>query len=319
MSYTIARPGQVNQSGDAVALFQKIVVPEVIAQFETISVTAGNHFVKTLTSGKSYAFPVLGGATAAYHTPGALLEGTGRNHNEKVVPIDGFLMCHDYIPSIDELMADYAVRDAYVQSYSQALAASLDQNVIREVILGARASSLVGGNGGSIVVNADFSKYAEATPTGTTESARAITLTQGILDAATKMDEKNIPDGDRFLLFRPSEYNCLFNNTNVINSMYGGVGSIADGKVLSIAGFTIKKSNNIPSTDLSGETFHAVDCTPTIGVAYWKYAVGTVKLTDMITSADWIADRDAWLIKCKIAAGHGWIRPEGCLELKVSS
>ena len=41
--------------------------------------------VRSISSGKSATFPVIGTTSASYHTPGAEITGTQVKHNEKII------------------------------------------------------------------------------------------------------------------------------------------------------------------------------------------------------------------------------------------
>ena len=63
--------GRVNASGSEDALFLKVFAGEVITSFNRASVTEGSEMVRSIASGKSATFPVMGRIDAEYHTPGA--------------------------------------------------------------------------------------------------------------------------------------------------------------------------------------------------------------------------------------------------------
>ena len=82
------------------------------------------HSVRTITSGKSAQFPVLGTATAAYHTVGTPLVGANQiKANEKIINIDDLLIAQSFIANIDELKnCSYDVRATYADELGKALA-----------------------------------------------------------------------------------------------------------------------------------------------------------------------------------------------------
>ena len=114
----------------------------------------------------------------------------------------------------------------------------------------------------------------------------------------------------------------------VINRDFGGSGSYADGKVLRIAGIEIVKTNQLPQDNLTtgvgvgsivgsggglGGNFGT-----TAGCVWHKSAVGTVKLLDLSTEMEYSARHQGTLLVAKYAAGHGVLRPEASIEIKVS-
>jgi hypothetical protein len=64
------------------------------------------------------------------------------------------------------------------------------------------------------------------------------------------------------------------------------------------------------------------DFTNTVGVAFQKAAIGTVKLNDLtmqMTSGDFEVMYQGTLMVAKYAMGHGILRPECAVELSKSA
>ena len=313
------RIGDVNQGGsDPLALFLKKFAGEVLAKFEQKTITKGKHLVHTLQNGKSASFPAVGGIGAEYHTPGAELTGLGVNHNEKVITIDGLLVSHAVIAQIDDLMNHYDARSIYANQMGNKLAVTYDVNVLKEILAGARASALVtDGNGGSVIEAADLGSATDATAVAA--------MIDAIYAAAQALDEKDAPEDGRFCALKPAEYYKLVktvqtNGFSAINRDYGGEGSFASGKIISIAGIEILKTNNLPVTDTSGsDTYHGINASTTKGVIWTPEAAGTVKLMDVATETEWDIRRQGWIMVAKMAVGHGYLRPECAVELRTGT
>lgn len=312
----VSRIGDINQSGSPLDLFLKKFAGEVLAKFTKSTVMNGKHLVKTIESGKSSQFPAVGGIDAEYHTPGTELTGLGVNHAERVITIDGLLLSHAFIANIDEAMNHYDARAIYANQMGNKLAVQYDLNVLKEVILGARASALVtDGNGGSTIENADLGS--------STDSTKAQALVDAIFSAAEALDEKDAPE-QRYAVLKPAEYYLLVKTMqtsgfSAISSEIGGQGSFAAGNIMSIGGVTILKSNNQPTTDLSTDTYHGVNASTTKGVVFTPEGAGTVKLMDLASEAEYMINKQGWLMVAKMAVGHGYLRPECCVELRTSA
>lgn len=302
-----SRVGQVNQAGDVKSLFLKVFSGEVLTTFHRTNVFLEKTLVRTISSGKSAQFPATGIATAAYHTPGSEILGDEISHAERVVNIDDLLVASAFIANIDEAMNHYDVRAPYSMEIGKVLSETMDSNIAQVGVLAARAASTItGGNGGSVLTNAAY-------------NSDSAVLASGLFDAAQALDEKNVPDGDRYGYFRPSEYYLLAQNTTVINQWYGGQGAIAEGTILKIAGIPIVKTNALPNTNVNtGVTTYQGDFSTTVGLVMNKGAVGTVKLLDLATEMDYDIRRQGTLMVAKYAVGHDVIRPECAVELKTS-
>ena len=188
-----------------------------------------------------------------------------------------------------------------------ALANKMDQNLLQVAVLASRGSATIsGGNGGSVLTQANF-------------ASSGSTLADGMFDTAQAFDEKDIPENDRYLAVPPLQYYLMAQTTNVINRDWGGRGVYAEGEVLKVAGINIVKSNHVPSSNVtSGPSAYQGDFSTTVGVAFHKSAIGTVKLMDLSSEMEYDIRRQGTLIVSKYAVGHGILRPESAVEFKTS-
>ena len=113
---TVSRLGLVNNTGTNFdELFLKVFSGEVLTSFTRNNIFNEQlHSVRTIASGKSASFPVLGTATAAYHSVGTPLVGANQiKANEKIITIDDLLISQAFVAQIDELKNHYDVRATY--------------------------------------------------------------------------------------------------------------------------------------------------------------------------------------------------------------
>lgn len=315
---SVSRIGQINQTGDALALFLKQFAGEVLTKYLKKTIMTGKHRVRTITSGKSASFPAIGGIDAEYHTPGTELNGLGVNHGERVIAIDGLLLSHAYLAIIDEAMNHYDVRAPYAAQMGNTLAAKYDLNVMKEVIAGARASANVAdGFGGTVIEDANLGS--------TTDATKADAIIGAIYAGMAALEEKDVDTDEVYCALKPSDYYLLVNTVqstgfSAINKLYGGSGSFAEGTVYNIGGATILKSNQLPTTDTSSsDTYHGINADTTTGIMWTPDAVGTVKLLDLSSETMYDMRRQAWLLVTKMAVGHGYLRPECCVEFRTGA
>ena len=296
------------------ALFLKVFAGEVLTAFNETNVMKDLHTSRTISSGKSASFPVMAKTSAAYHTVGTPLLGTQNvNHNEIVINIDDLLVSDTFIASIDEAKNHYDVRAEYTRQMGAALAKEFDTRTMRVGLLAARSAATVsGGNGGSAVVSANA-------------RTSGADLAAAIFDAAQIMDEKDVPENERVALVKPEQYYNLVQTTDVINRDWGGAGVYADGTVLRVAGIQIVKTNNLPTTNVaavSGENnTYSGDFSNTAALVMQKQAIGTVKLMDLAveqTTGDFNIMYQGTLMAAKYAMGHGVLRPECAVEIKIA-
>jgi len=322
---TVSRLGLVNNTGTSYdALFLKVFSGEVLTAFARNNIfNEALHSVRTISSGKSAQFPVLGTATAAYHTVGTPLVGANQiKANEKIITIDDLLIAQSFVASIDELKNHYDVRATYADELGKALAKTYDENVAKQIANASRASTTLSGGNGGLVLTLANGNTASANVTGDEIAA-------AIYDIAQTFDERDIPPTDRFCVLPPAEYYKLAESaTRTVDVDYNpqGNGSFASGRVQQVAGIPIMMSNNVPQTNrsaASGENnAYNGDDSKTIGLVFHKSAVGTVKLMDMtteISGSDYGIMYQGTLMVAKYALGHGILRPECAATIKLSA
>jgi hypothetical protein len=299
--------GQINQAGTLDALQLKVFGGEIITAFNRACVFMDKHTVRKITAGKSAQFPAIGKTTAAYHTPGVEITGDKISHNEQIIVIDDVLLASVALAQIDEAKNHYDVRSEYTNQLGDALAQAFDQNVARVGVLAARASNPITGlPGGTVVSDASMA----------TDSDK---LVAALYTTAQKLDEKDVPSGDRNAFLRPAQYYLSVQNQKLLNRDYAGSANITSGTVDSAAGLKIVKSNNVPGTNVTtGPTKYQGDFSATVGLVMNRGAVGTVKLLELAVESGWDMRRQVTLMIAKYAVGHGILRPNCAAELTTA-
>jgi len=312
---TVSFLGKTNNSGDDNSLFLKVFSGEVLASFQRENKMLGMSTVRSITSGKSAQFPVIGRTTASYHTAGNEITGSVINHAEKVITIDDVLLASSFISSLDDAKNHYDVRNLYSKEMGSALAKKTDAHLLQLSVLGARASATVtGGDGGNVITDSDA-------------NTNMASLIDSIFEGAEDLDNNDVPEDDRYCVVAPDIYYELVQNDKILNRDFSNAnGDFSKGKVLEVAGIKIVKLNTATSsyTDLSGasttgqnNTYNA-DFSTTVASIFHKSAVGTVKLMDLSMESEYDIRRQGTLMIGKYAMGHGILRPEACVEVKTS-
>ena len=310
-NYTVSNIGQNAGSGSTTASFLKIFSGEVITAFETANSTLDKHLVRTISSGKSAQFPVVGKATASYHTAGNEITGGSITHNERTISIENLLIAPVFIAKIDEAMSHYDVRSIYSKELGRALANQMDKHVYQNLILNSRGNAASPQAAGTSETDADF-------------ETNAASAAATIFKCAEKLDAADVPAEDRYCAVSPAAYYNLIQGTTVINRDWGGNGSYSDGKVLKVAGINIVPTNNIPTTNITSgvaqgsSTNFAGNFTNTVGCVWQKNAVGTVKLMDLSTEMEYQIQRQGTLMVAKYAMGHAPLNPICSIEIKTA-
>ncbi len=311
---TAARVGQINEAGDAEALFLKVFSGEVLKTFHETNVTQDKHMVRSITSGKSAQFPATGTVTASYHTAGAEIVGQTVKHNERVISIDDLLIAPVFIPLIDEAMNHFDVRSVYSEESGLALSETMDKQVLQQGYLAAAAAATItGGAGGTQITDADA-------------DTNGSSLAGSLYDALEALDDNKVREQDRFMFVKPAQYYLMVQTTDIINRDWGGSGAYSEGKVFRIGGAAIIKTTNLANGTnvatgvLSGDADarHAVDATNFVALVMHKSAIGTVKLINLATEMAYDIRRQGHLVVSKYAMGHGILRPESSALIKTA-
>ena len=351
---TPIRSGQINGSGDALALFLKVFSGEVLTAFEAACVMKDLHTVRTISSGKSAQFPVTGTAQAKFHTPGQNIADADNNYlsdfkfAEKVIHIDGMVLSAAFTPNVDDLMNHYDHRSIISTELGRSLAYAFDKQVMYSLIAASRSAANISG-----ATSASGVSLAGGSVTKANAKTNAKDLLDAIFEAATILDTKDVPMDDRYVVLAPAQYYSLINNNGsssnitAINRDFNDAnGSIAKGVIFEVAGIKLVKSNFVPvGTNLldtnSGTAGNQTDAffgnaainndvfdtngvgyagvfTNHVGTVFHKAAVGTVKLLDLAMESEYQIERQGTLMVAKMMCGTAPLRPECAVEIKVA-
>ena len=314
--------GRANAGGSEDALFLKIFAGETITAFEQSSVTEGHEMVRSISSGKSATFPVMGRTTAAYHTPGSEILGTDVNHSEVVVTINDLLVSSAFLSNIEEAKNHWDVRSSYSTEIGRALAFQKDKHVLQTIGQASLASANATGlDGGTTLTNTSIASA--------TASTAANGMIDSLFDAASALDSHYVPKEDRVAFIRLEEYYKLANSTNAVNVDFtqGSNGGVDTGKVLSIAGIKLIPTPHFVASNVNsgvdqgsatqgGSNPQAVDLSNYVCLVSHPSAVGTVKLMDLAVESEYQIQRQGTLMVAKYAMGHGVLRPESAVGIK---
>lgn len=313
---TPARSGQINLAtgswANDNALFLKTFSGEILTAFNAVNVMMDKHLVRTISSGKSSQFPATWRASAAYHTPGAEIVGQAIRHGERDITIDDLLISDVFIPKIDELKNHYDVRAEYGKQLALAISNQFDRTIAQLVIQGARRAAdlmFTGQPGGTTVTDADA-------------NTNAASLRGSIFQIASSMDDKLIPNENRYVAMKPIYYYLLIQNdaSFLLNRDLGGQGGVATAQLPLVCGMSVVKSTQVPNTNVTGQfkAAYNIDASNVVAIAWVPQGVGTVKLLDIATEAEWDIRRQGTLMLAKMAVGSDYLRPECCADIKTA-
>jgi hypothetical protein len=335
---TVTNNGQVNNEGDSRALFLKVFSGEVLTAFHQTNHALALTRVRSIRSGKSAQFPVLGTTLATYHTPGQLIKADQLPSVERTVTIDDVALSAIFVADIDDAISHFDVRSQYSAEAGQTLADMIDRNIFRMVSQASFITDKDSATAAGLSVPSRGQKYTaniELAAAGDEDDGSKVV--NAIFKARTQFRKASIT-GELVCVLPPEQYEALVNvqDTNKVtwmNKDVGGVGSAAMGTVPYVAGVRIIESVNVPQDDetvallndpepLADGTVgsgnaakYRGDYSRVIGLIFQKDCVATTKLMDVSTK--WVNEdlRLGSTVLTTQAVGHDILRFECAVSI----
>lgn len=179
----------------------------------------------------------------ADYTRGLAVTSTNLTDQELVLTVDQAKSFSFKIDDLEKRFSHVNFQAIAADNAAYALRDAMDSNILAAISAGATATTGMGTTGTPIDIG-----FA---------SGEVDPLNQMAL-AAKELDEANAPEDGRWFVAAPEWYNQLSNSASKLLSVdfNAGQGSIRNGLVASglLRGFSMYKSNNLPTNDLSGAT-----------------------------------------------------------------
>ena len=200
--------GKGETGTDALALFRKVFGGEVLTAFERQAKTLSKVMVRTISSGKSAQFPVMGRTSARYLKQGESLDKDRKDikHAERVITIDGLLATDVLIYDIEDAMNHYDVRAEYSKQMGEALAMATDTANYAEMakLVNSRVDTNsknenISGLGDSPMVVIGKKDITAASKLGEY-------VLQGLTVLRAEFTKRYVPSGDRTFFTSPDVY-----------------------------------------------------------------------------------------------------------------
>lgn len=300
--------------------YLKVFSGEVLHAFDRRAVVMNNHMIKSIDSGKSASFPVMGRGKAKYLAPGNSLDDQREAipHNEKVIQIDGLLTSDVLITDILDAMTHFDTRGEYAKQLGEALAISADGALIAEIAnLALTTNANITGLGTPV-------KVSKVVPTVGINYETGKAVIDGLLEVKAKWTTQYVPETERFAYITPEVESALIASRDAINKDYGAVATIVDGNIDKLCGFKIisvphlKAGGSNTTGTFRNDTLDRgnyphqfpAGANDALAICAHRTAVGTLKLKDMQIEHARRPEYQADQIIAKNAVGHGGLRPE---------
>ena len=316
------------------ATYLKIFSGEMIKAYESECIARSTVQSRSLTNARSAQFIFTGRMGAEYHVPGEPILGSGDPPvAEKTIIMDDLLISSAFVYELDETLAHYSLRSEISAKIGHALAEAYDKKVFRTIAKSAREAHPITAApgpepGGSVIRLGANNQYS------------AQHLVDAFFEAASILDEKNVPKSGRTAVLSPRQYYALVSqvSSNILNRDYGNTqGNLNTGEgLVSIAGINIRRSNNLPfmltgsgSNPAGGvervpgeNNDYSGDFSTHCGLIYQRDAAAVVQAlgpTVQTTGADIKTMYQGDLIVGRLAMGAGTLNPAAAIELQAAA
>ena len=310
---------------DKYGTYLKLFSGEMIKAYESVCIAKETVQNRTLRNGKSLQFIYTGRMTADYHQPGTPILGSENPPvAEKTVLMDDLLTSSAFVYELDEVLAHYSLRSEISAKIGHALAEAYDKKVFRVIAKSARTAHPITASpgpepGGSVI------------KLGAGNEFNAQAIVDAFFEAASILDEKNVPSGGRFAVLSPRQYYALISqvDTNILNRDYGNTqGNLNSGEGLyEIAGISIRRSNNLPfmagvvAREDGENNDYGGDFSAHCGLIYQRDAAAVVQGIGpqiQTTGGDVKTMYQGDLIVGRLAMGADWLNPAAAIELQAA-
>jgi hypothetical protein len=307
------------------ATYLKIFSGEMIKAYESVCIAKETVQNRTLTNGRSLQFIYTGRMTADYHQPGTPILGSDNPPvAEKTIVMDDLLVSSAFVDSLDEVLSHYSLRSEIANKIGYSLAEAYDKKIFRIITKSARQASPITASpgpepGGSVI------------KVGSGNEFNAQALVDAFFEAASILDEKNVPREGRHAVLSPRQYYALISqvDSNILNRQYGSTqGNLNSGEgLVDIAGISIKRSNNLPfmvgtvAKQLGENNDYSGDFSSSCGLIYQRDAAAVVQgigPSIQTTGGDVRTMYQGDLVVGRVAMGADWLNPAAAIELSAS-
>lgn len=307
--YTDSRsqPGQKpGGADDDRELFMRNFSDEVQEAWEQTFDFLGEVMERTISSGRSEVFPIIGRKRDAEdHIPGERILGGGITHNEVEISLDNITVESAFLADIDQYLAHYDLAAPYAQQIGESLASVSNQRIGNTMVLASRVTSTPYPDG---PVPSYYYDAAIATDASKIET--------GIYAGLQYIRENDIGGGEP-VTWLPHQQHLLFvRYTGVDNVDTSGSGDRSEGTLGRVGGLRVRGTNSVPRTNVTtGLTKYRGNFTTTYGIITNRKAVGRLMRRGKKIVMDDQPDRLGTLMIGSQFEGYGWIRPECAFEL----
>lgn len=295
-------------------LFLKKLATDVLVYFMDTNVARELVTNRSIDSGKSEAFPVVGNTVAEEITnDGAEISLDSIKSTEREITIDGLTIAKSMITDLDQAMVHYDAKAAHTESIGRSLAKKVDFRVIAEVIA---AAGIVDAAAATAYGLKPFAEdiYTQKESIAVLDVTSGVGVYNAMIAANTQYVDQDIV-GEPVFMLRPASYFALLNNAANTGLTWVNDPFSQSGKVPLVMGRSVKMSPHFPAYAGGGAgIIGAGDCQ---GLLFAKECVGVLELLSVSMRTDYLPLRLSNLTVGKMALGYGVLNHGAAITIEV--
>jgi hypothetical protein len=217
------------------------------------------------------------------------------------------------VSDVLEYQAQPNLMDMFTTDAANQMKIQVDRECLQAVVTGADPAN-VGATAGKISLA--YNMGVDATPVVLTGA----NILAQITAMASILDEQNVPESDRFLIFTPFERNLLMSSNLAQAQWMGDASSIVrNGKIGRIDRFDVYVSNLLPAAATNKDYFGGANTSAKRHVMYaghksaWTFASQINKVESIPNPSDF-----GQLIRGLVVYGRKVVKPEGMVVCQVA-
>lgn len=302
-------PSPVNALGQTnaeVLAQERVYAGEVLSAFAKKTMAENFVHKKTLNSGISMKFPIVGVGKkedVKTHTVGEEISLNTKQAGEVVITLNQLEYDSVLIDNKEKKILDYDITSPFTKSLGQSLADKLDYTLFGHLRTAVETLGIAGQPDGSWIANTVIAS-------GATAEERGNAHIDAIFLANANMDENNVPAEGRLYITTAMAWYDISQATKTRSKDFTTKNGGIDGfsyDVIWIGNTMVMKSNNLTLTD----NF--------IGYLFTAEAIGLVTLVTPITESTYQETRFANLITARYCYGSGVLNAGLVIGVRTSA
>ena len=302
--------------------FDEIWSPVLMTTFEEMNKLEGLYVKKQLNNGVSLKVPVIEEGTVSFIKTGGTIPEEDVQHGSVLISIDDALTGSVSLFDDDKAAISYSFLETKVKNVAKKMAKLHTREIAANLVKAARGERNGGDTNVGVVTNANTAIEIDGYA-GLTLQERAVGIVASVAKAAEALDLKDVKEDGRYFICNPTTYWLLFNNLDVLNSLYGTSASLENGKIKGFYGIEIIKSNAYGQnpSDKDGNYFTNVDYGTdgvdlSMGVVTTNEAVAQVELLSTKVEEDRKPAQRKTVWYMSKVCGYGILRNDVAVEIK---